>query len=332
MNILASLRGLLPGLSLCAVIGLAALFLSREYGAPVILLSLLMGMPFYFLAGDLRCQPGLRFASRQLLRSAVALLGLQLSFSQVTALGWESAMFLTGAVASTMAFGIATARLLGIGGKLGLLTGSAVAICGASAALAVATTLPQTPQRERDTVFTVVAVTGISTVVMVFYPALCRMAGWSDGATGFFLGATIHDVAQVVGAGYSHSATAGDMATFTKMIRVALLIPVVMILGLLLRDPGRRDRKTPPLPGFLLVFATLFTINSIATLPGALTNLAGGLSRTLLVLAIAGLGVQTSLQQLARVGWTPLLLVIAETGFLALAAAAFISLSDLSQR
>jgi len=324
-----AIRRLLPGLSLCAVISLAALFLTREYQAPVMLLALLLGMPFAFLAEDPRCQPGIAFASRTLLRTAVALLGLQISLAQVTALGWQSGLFIAAAVGATISFGMLAAKLAGVGARFGLLSGGAVAICGASAALAIASSLPSNPARERETVFTVVAVTGLSTAVMIFYPVLCRLLGWEAHATGFFLGATIHDVAQVVGAGYSHSPAAGEMATFTKMIRVSLLIPVVFLIGLFLHRPKTSGNRGPPLPLFLLVFMALFILNSLMTVPSALQDISASVSRILLVLAIAGLGVQTSLQQLAGVGWTPLLLVVAETAFLALAAAMFLSLGGL---
>ena len=124
-------------------------------------------------------------------------------------------------VVLTIAFGILLARLLGFGVHFGLLTGGAVAICGASAALALAAALPAHPQKERAAAFTVIGVSLLSTVAMMLYRWLVHWLGFDAHAAGVFLGGTIHDVAQVVGAGYSVSQEAGDTATVVKLLRVA---------------------------------------------------------------------------------------------------------------
>ena len=140
----------------------------------------------------------------------------------------------------------------------GLLTGGAVAICGASAALAIAAVLPDGPEQQRATVMTVVGVTALSTVAMILYPLIAAAAGLDTHTTGIFLGATIHDVAQVVGAGYSVSAEAGDTATIVKLFRVALLLPVVLVLSLIVRNgagAAPSSSRPPLLPVFLVAFA-----------------------------------------------------------------------------
>ena len=94
---------------------------------------------------------------------------------------------------------------MGFQSLFGLLSGGATAICGASAALALAAALPAHPLKERATLFTVVGVSALSTLAMIVYPMIAHALGLDSRAAGVFLGATIHDVAQVVGAGYSMS-------------------------------------------------------------------------------------------------------------------------------
>jgi hypothetical protein len=135
------------------------------------------------------------------LRMGVALLGARLAFSDLAQLGWEPIAFLVFAVGVTIFSGVLCAQLMGVGRKLGVLTGGSVAICGASAAMAISSVLPESEDRRRATLFTVIGVASLSTVAMIFYPLLGDILGMDDEAMGFFIGATIHDVAQVVGAG-----------------------------------------------------------------------------------------------------------------------------------
>jgi uncharacterized integral membrane protein (TIGR00698 family) len=222
-------------------------------------------------------------------------------------------------VSLTMLLGILLARRLRFSRDFGILTGGAVAICGASAALAIASVLPKGKGiDERDTIFTVIGVTTLSTVAMVFYPILARALALDDISAGIFLGGTIHDVAQVVGAGYSISQEAGDAATMTKLLRVALLVPVVIAITLLLFRGSSEGGKRPPLPFFLFAFVALVAINSMGLIPEVVRTATVDLSRWALVAAIAALGVKTSLKSLAEVGPKALVLLVAETVCLAL--------------
>jgi uncharacterized membrane protein YadS len=112
---------------------------------------------------------------------------------------------------------------VGLSRSFGILSAGAVAICGASAALAISSVLPKGENSERDTVFTVISVTALSTIAMIAYPVIIALFHLDHVAIGVFLGGTIHDVAQVVGAGFSVSEETGNVATFTKLLRVAML-------------------------------------------------------------------------------------------------------------
>ncbi|MBV0892954.1 YeiH family protein [Paracoccus sp. Z118] len=313
-------RELFPGLVSAVTVALAAKFISEHYGAPVMLMALLLGMAFTFLAepGTTTAQ-GVEFASKKVLRFGVALLGLGITVQQIAAAGLPVVGITLGGVALTIGAGIGLARVFGRTLPFGLLTGGAVAICGASAALAISSVLPKDdPSRERDTVFTVIAVTALSTIAMIVYPMIGAALGLSDQAMGVFFGATIHDVAQVVGAGYSVSDEAGATATFVKLLRVALLVPVVVTLSLYFaRHPGASQGGKLPIPFFVLGFAALVLIGSTDLIPAAVTATLLDLSRWCLITAIAALGMKTSLRKLAEVGPRAIAMVCGLTALLA---------------
>src|SRR5690606_28018699 len=143
-----------------------------------------------------------------------------------------------GGVSVAILTGLVAARLAGRSREEGLLSGGAVGICGASAAMAIAAALPRSPQSERMTLLTVIGVTALSTLAMVVYPLLATTLGFDETRAGILFGATIHDVAQVLGAGLTVSPQAGDVATFVKLLRVSCLLPVVFLIGWFYRGRG----------------------------------------------------------------------------------------------
>ncbi|MBP7062551.1 putative sulfate exporter family transporter [Ferrovibrio sp.] len=312
-----------PGVMAAAVVGVAATFLSEHYGGPVMLFALLLGMALYFLSQEGKCVPGIEFAARGLLRFAIALLGTQITLSEIMALGPRPILTVLVSVLATIVVGRLLARALGLEARFGLLTGGAVAICGASAALAISAVLPRGPNAERDTAFTVIGVTALSTVAMILYPMLVPLLALDHTAAGVFLGATIHDVAQVVGAGFSISQETGTIATFTKLLRVALLLPVVFCFTLLFRDAvaGAAQNsagRQPPLPWFLIAFAMLVLLTSTGIFPQPVLDAAKSTSRWCLVIAISALGMKTTLKSVASVGPRAIALLVGETLFLLL--------------
>lgn len=317
---LEKLRALAPGLLLCFTIAAAATFLANHYGAPVMLFALLLGMAFHFLIDNASCAPGVEFTAKRLLRIGVGLLGVSVTLDQILSLGAAPLLLMPLLVLLTIGFGVAIAVVLKRGAVFGLLTGGAVAICGASAALAIAAVLPGI--KERDTLFTVVSVTTLSTLAMIIYPIAYAALGLSDAETGLLLGGTIHDVAQVVGAGYAVSKEAGEVATYVKLLRVAMLPVVVLTIAILaLRGAGRAE-TAGSIPWFAVGFAILLGANSLGWIPPAAAEALGVAARWLLVAAIAALGVKTSLQAMASLGGRHLGVVVGETLFLMGAAVA----------
>lgn len=309
-------RALAPGIGIAFVIAFAASFLGNHYGAPVMLFALLLGLALHFLIEVEKCKVGIEFTAKSLLRVGIALLGARITFDQLAALGAGPLMLVLACLCATIAFGLIASRLLGRSLSLGMLTGGAVAICGASAALAISAVLPRTANLERDTLFTVIAVTTLSTIAMIVYPIIFANLGFSDQDIGILIGATIHDVAQVVGAGYAVSEEAGDIASYVKLLRVAMLPVVVVLLGIVVRRTSVGGGGAVPLPLFMLGFAGLVMMNSLGAIPEPVRVLMVDASRWLLVAAIAALGVKTSMAEMFRLGPRHSILVVAQTVFL----------------
>jgi len=317
LGAVAALQAYFPGVLVSLIIAVAATFLSEHYGGPVMLFALLLGMAFYFLSQEGPCVAGIEFASKRILRVAVGLLGAQITISEIMKLGPTPVVMVIGAVTATILFGVLGARVAGLSRPFGILTAGAVAICGASAALAISSVLPKGENHERDTVFTVIGVTALSTIAMIVYPVIIAFFHLDHAAIGVFLGGTIHDVAQVVGAGFSVSEETGNVATFTKLLRVAMLLPVVVTLSFLFHA-HRNTKAGRQLPGFLVVFAILVVINSLGVIPTPALAALKTVSRWCLVTAIAALGMKTSLKAMAEVGGRAIALIVAETVFLAI--------------
>jgi uncharacterized integral membrane protein (TIGR00698 family) len=324
-----------PGLVLAVAVAVAALALAPLLASvlpiPAMVLALFIGIAINPLAAKPMFQPGLLFCIKDVLRWAVALLGLRIALGDIVALGFATALLVVVSMAATIVSGFLFARAFGQPAAYGALAGAGTAVCGASATLATATVLPPYKGKEADVVFIVVAVNALSTAAMVLYPPLCRWLGFDASGTGVMLGATIHDVAQVVGAGYSVSDGAGNSAVIVKLFRVFLLMPVVLGIGWWFARAGAATgRAHVPVPTFAFVFLALCVLNSMAEVyawPGY------GLTKSVLVeasawgllIAIAALGLGSSLSAIAALGWrhvatvsgtTLLLLLVVLTGLL----------------
>ena len=311
-------RELMPGFIVSVVVAAAACFLSEHYGAPVMLFALLLGMALNFLAADSKCKAGIEFTARTVLRVGIALLGMRITLGQITALGWQPVALVITLVVVTISVSVIAAKMLGFQKLFGMLTGGATAICGASAALALSAAFPNHPQKEKATLFTVIGVSALSTLAMIVYPMIARWLELSPQLAGVFLGATIHDVAQVVGAGYSMSTETGDTATVVKLMRVAMLLPVIVCAAMITRIQGADSggERPPLLPWFAVGFLILACINSTGWVPPVVQGGVNEMSRWALIIAISALGMKTQIKELASVGIKPILLMIGESVFL----------------
>lgn len=315
----AAFKRLWPGLIVAILVGLAAQFVAEHYAAPAMLMALLFGIALNFLSEPGKTAEGINFTARTVLRFGVAILGARISAEMLVSLGWEMIALLIAGTVTTILFGVILARFIGQGPRFAILTAGAVAICGASAAMAIAAVLPNDEKSERNLMFTVLGVTLLSTVAMILYPILTNYLGFDDVTAGAFIGATVHDVAQVVGAGFSISETAGETSTLVKLIRVSFLAPIVVIIALWWRaSEAPIDGKRPPLiPGFVVGFLALAVLNSFGLIPVWLGSFLASLSSWALLTAIAAVGMKTDIKNVLQLGAMPIVLITAETLFLA---------------
>jgi len=302
----------------CAMVSLAAAFLAENYQAPIMLFALLLGMSVGFLYADDACAPGIDFCASTVLRVGVALLGARILVGDVLELGWSTAAVIVGGIVLTIVVGVFVARLMRLDSELGMLSGGAVAICGISAAMTLSSAMPNTPQNARNTLLTVVLIATIGAGAMVVYPVIAQWLNLGELETGVFLGGSIHDVSHVVGASYGFSPGVIDFAMIVKMLRVACLIPVAWVFILYFRSKSAADVDRAPvrLPWFLVVFVAIAVANNLGFIPELAARASDGISKSCFVVAIAALGVKTTLKDLLSVGWQPIVLILIESSFL----------------
>jgi uncharacterized integral membrane protein (TIGR00698 family) len=318
-----SRTNLFPGLAICVIASAAAAWLSEQYGAPIILMGLLIGLSLNFVASDPRAHPGLDFASKTCLRWGIVVLGTQVTVQQIGDLGAQPFLALLVVMACAMGAALIGARLARQSSAAGLLAGGATAICGASAALAIYGVLGRERVDQAQFALTLVGISIASAIAMSFYPPLAGLIGLDDRQAGFLIGASIHDVAQAIGGGYAFSDAAGGYATIVKLARVALLAPVVLLVALIISRSdgapdasmgrGRRLFASLRLPWFILGFFAAVCVNSLLPIAPQVTSGALVLSKALLLLAIVATGMRSRLDLVMKMGWRAAVPVIAAT-------------------
>lgn len=306
------------------VIGAAAMFVSNTYGGPTVLYALLLGMAFHFISEDDRAVAGIELCAKNFLRIGVALLGARITAEELAQLSALSIIVLATGVFATVAFSMLLNRWIKWPRAEGALAGASVAICGASAAAALALVIDKKELREQALLAVIVTVTALSTISMIVYPLLCDLMGLQGSTAGMLLGGTIHDVAQVVGAGAMLGNDALQTATMTKMLRVAMLIPMMFVFTALFAAKDATGGSVKPktvnpftqIPLFLVGFVVLAVLNVAGVIPTAAGDLLSQASQLLILIAMGALGIKTSLGKLKAVGWAPIILMTADTVFL----------------
>lgn len=315
----------LPGVTIVILGTLAAGFMSDHYGAPLTFMALLIGLSLNFLSADARLAPGFSCCSRSLLRWGIVLVGVRITFSQIIALGPTALLAVVVIVGLTIGIGIWIARRLGLGSAFGMLAGGAVAICGASAAMALATTLGDKRVGQAQLTLVLVGISAMSAAAMVFYPLIAHAIGMNAVGAGFLLGASIHDIAQALGAGYSYSKEAGEIAAIVKLTRVALLAPILAIISAFL--PTEAGTKSYGIPWFVIGFFVMAGVNSMGIIPLAAADAMAKSASAMLAAAVTATAIRSPLGKLLETGSRPLTVTVAATLFaflLALAAANFL--------
>lgn len=311
---------LLPGLVLALLVALFATWLADQawvsrLGISALPLAIVLGM----LVGNTlygqvqgRCGPGVSFAKQRILRAGIILFGMRITFQDVIDVGWSGIVIDALMVGSTFLLAVlAGQRWLGIGRQSAILIGAGSSICGAAAVLAVEPIVKADSDKVAVAVATVVV---FGTLSMFLYPLLHSLAGSSlgDKAYGIYVGSTVHEVAQVVVAGEAISKAAAELAVITKMIRVMMLAPFLLLLSMWLARAGstgkNRHANAMVIPWFALWFIAVAGFNSLQLLAEPAVKILVALDTMLLAAAMAALGLTTHLGAIRAAGARPLML------------------------
>ncbi len=316
----------LPGLALTGLVVGLAFLLRRVPGMGILspmILATLIGMVFHNLIGTPAwAKPGVIFSLKRILRLGIILLGLQLMASQVAQVGLAGVGVILTTLVATFVFTKWFGRVIGVDPKMAELIGAGTSICGASAVIATNTV---TQGSDEDVTYAVACVTVFGSLSMLIYPTLPSLLQLSPAAFGLWSGASIHEIAQVVGAAFQEGAHAGEIGTVAKLTRVMMLAPLVITLGVIAtrraaHAAGGAKRKAPPMPWFVLGFIAMVIANSLVAIPAAPKGWIVLGTTFMLSMALAAMGLETDFRKLRAEGLKPL----------ALAAAAWIFISSFA--
>ncbi len=294
---------------------LAAVAAAAGYGVhllvpaiPWLTASLILGViagsipPFRPALGGV-FKPGLAVASRRLLRLGIVVLGLQLSLGDIAALGWVAILAIVALVGVSFVITWLIARLFRLEGDQSVLMAAGFSICGVSAVGAMAAARGS-DQKDTGTPITLVTLYG--TLAIVVLPALSSLLGLNAKQFGHWVGASVHDVGQVVATAQTAGAAALAVAVVIKLTRVLMLAPMVAIASIQTRRRSAASERSGPQPAivplFIVGFVVAVLLRSFVPLPEVVLGVANVLQSALLACALFAIGASLRLEQLARSG------------------------------
>ena len=308
---------MVPGLAMALVIAAAAKGL--EYleglaglhliGASVIALFIGMVINRFFKPNAVT-SPGIRFTSKKVLKLAIILLGASLNIMTVLKVGRFSLTVMLFTLATCFGVGYFIGKALGLNWKMSNLISAGTGICGGSAISAIAPVIDAT---DVDVAYGMSATFLFDMAMIVLFPILGRWLGLSDAAYGLWAGTAVNDTSSVVAAGYAFSEQAGDFATMVKLTRTRPINPTVLIFALIglhvkkKEASGDRVNMKSVFPWFILGFLALCGVNSLGFIPASVASVLKDISKFLMVMALAAIGLNTSFSDMRRAGLKPML-------------------------
>lgn len=259
--------------------------------------------------------PSLNIVSKRLLRLGIVLLGFKLSLPSLAVIGAEGVVTLIVTVIATYVGSLAIGAALKVPRSSRMLIATGFAICGASAVAAMSSIVDPDGKREEETAQAVALVTIFGTIALFGLPFLVPVFGLSDLQAGIWIGASVHEVAQVVAAGAMVSTAALAVATLAKLGRVVLLAPLIAVASAIeqRRSSAGRTQRPPILPLFVAGFLAAVLVRTFVPMPGELLSGLDVTSTLLLTAAMLGLGYGVDLRKLVKTGWQPFVLGAAST-------------------
>lgn len=295
-----ALSDLAPGVAICVAIVGVSILLEQVTGLPSLGVAICLGIAFSVLSTPKAIEKGVQFSSDTILKLGIVCLGAGLSFSDVQSLGLAPIIVAFIAVCLCILTALCVGYALRRSPSYGLVTGGGVGICGTAAVAALGACVPRGARNVTDAeiAICVVVITLLSAVGVVAYPQIAAVFQLNETETGIFLGGTIHGVGQAIAAGHAQSQDAGDAATLTKLLRVSLLIPIVMVASVMQRKTS--TSIVTRLPLFLAGFLLLMIASNANLIPEAGKLLAALVAKISLLIAMSGLGLKTRIAELKQ--------------------------------
>ncbi|TFJ92429.1 YeiH family protein [Lentibacillus salicampi] len=295
------------GILITLVIALIAQFLSQLPFLSImgqLVIAILIGIAWRSAFGvPSGVTPGVTFSSKKLLRFGIILLGMRLNLVDIYEAGWN--VFMIAALNLTFAFIVVfvISRWMGVDKKLGVLTAGGTAICGAAAIVAIA---PQVKAKDDETAVGVATIAVLGTLFTLVYTFLYSLLDLSQNGFGIFAGGTLHEIAHVVAAAAAGGDEAVDIAVIVKLTRVALLVPVVLLIGYFFRGDNEGTARSrfswSTIPWFIFGFLAVSAINSLGVVPQQAADQIVNLAYLLLAMAMAGIGLGVDIGTFRRLG------------------------------
>jgi uncharacterized integral membrane protein (TIGR00698 family) len=316
-------QALLPGLALGGAVTAAA-FLLRSLELPgltrlsPLMLAIMIGMLVRNTLGRPEAaRAGLAFSLRGPLRLGIILLGLQVTLAEILGIGWSGLLILAFALLSTYLFTLWLGGRLGVAPGLATLIAAGTGVCGASAIVAANTVVRD---GDESVAYALATVTLFGTIAMFSYPLIGAALHMPTEVYGLWSGASVHEVAQVVAAGFARGQAEGEFATVAKLARVLMLAPLVIGMGLWAARQTQGGSRTgsPPIPWFVFGFLALVLLGDTGWIDPQLRLYANLATQILLTFALAAVGLETDIRRLIAQGWQPLLLGALATVYIAL--------------
>lgn len=316
----AQLKAVLPGIILVTAIASLAICLRFIPGVALLspmILAILIGIAWQNILGTPESvAPGIQFVVKRFLRLGIVLLGFQLTIDQLFALGGQALIVITAGLVLTFLFTVWVGRLLGVDPKLTKLVAAGTSICGASAVIAANSV---TRAADEDVAYSVACVTLFGSIAMFLYPTLPEFLSLSAEEYGLWVGASIHEVAQVVAAAFQNGTVSGEQGTLAKLSRVVMLAPMVVLLGLAARGSDAGDGKLGvQVPWFVVAFIGVIGINSMISIPAHIHAGIVSLTVFLLAAALGAMGLEMRIGKLRAKGVKPLLVGLFSSIFISL--------------
>jgi len=320
LEIVKSKKGLKSGIVFVAIFAAAAVYLSKfvfftKLGISPLIIGIVLGMIFANKLKDRFLQKynaGIVYSTRTILRLGIVLYGFRLTLQNVQDIGFFAVLVSITIIFSTFSFGyFLGTKVLKIDKEITILTCAGSSICGAAAVLAAEPVVGAKSYKSAIAVSTVVL---FGTISMFLYPFLYKLAyiPFDKETMGIFIGATLHEVAHVVGAGNAISDVTSSTAIIVKMIRVMLLAPFLIILSFFVlkgaKDKVKNKKTQITIPWFAVLFIIVVCFNSLNFLPDATINTINYIDTFLLTMAMFALGMETSFDKFKNVGFKLVLL------------------------